>query len=384
LENASNTSAPLPQDAAPKKLISRLKNINRLFAVAVLAPTALAIVYYGLIASDVYVSESRFIVRSTKQQPQLSMVGALLAGGGASQADENSYPVIDYIESRDALRELNKENYIARVYSQGGDFISRFHDHLTPSFESLWRYYGKRVVKISSDPISGIAILQVRAYTASDAAKINAELVRLSEQLVNRMNERAASDTVDFAQREVETAALKVKSTATALAAYRNTHAIFDPERQSSLRLQQIAALQTDLFSAQSQLAQLYALSPQNPQIPALKTAIASLQKQIEETSRTVTGGENSLSQKATEYQRLELDSDFAQKQLASTMTSYEAAREEAARKQLYLEELVQPNTPDIAIEPKRIRSIATVFALGVVFWGVLSLLFASIKEHRD
>jgi capsular polysaccharide transport system permease protein len=384
LNTASNTSGQHHQDAAPKDLISRLKNINRVFALTVLAPTVLATAYYGLIASDVYVSESRFVVRSAKQQPQLSTFGALLAGSGFSQTSEDTYPVIDYIESRDALRELNKDNYIVQKYSQYGDLFSRFHTGIDSSFEALWRYYGKHIVSVTSDPTSGIVTLQVRAYTATDAANINTALLRLSEQLVNRMNARAASDTVDFAQREVESSALKAKEAATALAAYRNTHAIFDPDRQSALRLQQVTALQTQLFSAQSQLTQLYAISPQNPQIPALKTSIASIQKQIDETSGTVAGSENSLSQKVTEYERLQLDSQFADKQLATAMTALENARDDAARKQLYLEDLVQPNTPDIAIEPKRLRNIATIFALGVVCWGVLSLLLASIREHRD
>ena len=44
----------------------------------------------------------------------------------------------------------------------------------------------------------------------------------------------------------------------------------------------------------------------------------------------------------------------------------------------------MQPNLPDQAMEPRRIRSIATVFALGLVAWGVISLITASVREHVD
>lgn len=384
MENASAQSVNTPTRDAATGLIGRLKKINRLFALTVLAPTAIATVYYGLIAAPVYVSESRFVVRSSQQQPQLGVVGAILSGTGFSRTDDNTYPVIDYIQSRDALRELNQNSYITNSYSKDGDFIGRFHPFLDGSFEALWRYYGKHIVNVSSDPTSGITILQVRAYTAEDAEKINSTLIKLSERLVNRMNDRAASDAVDFSEREVENAASKAKNAATALARYRNTHAIFDPDRQSALRLQQITALQAQLFSAQTQLTQLLSISPQNPQIPALKTSIASLQKQIDTTNGSVAGSQDSYSEKVTQYERLQLDSQFADKQLASTMAALENAREEAERKQLYLEELVQPNTPDIAIEPKRIIGIATVFAIGLICWASLSLLLASIREHRD
>lgn len=65
-------------------------------------------------------------------------------------------------------------------------------------------------------------------------------------------------------------------------------------------------------------------------------------------------------------------------------MASLEQARNEAQRKQLYLERIVQPNKPDIAIEPQRIRAILTTLAVGVVVWGILSMLFAGIREHHD
>ncbi|KAJ3473958.1 hypothetical protein NLI96_g12727 [Meripilus lineatus] len=171
------------------------------------------------------------------------------------------------------------------------------------------------------------------------------------------MNERAAADTVQFAQRQVNAAAEKAKDAAAALAAFRNSHTVFDPDRQSALQLQQV---------------------------PVLKASIDTLQKQIKVATGGVTGGQDSLSQKATGYARLQLDSQFADKQLASAMAALENARSEAERKQLYLERLVEPNRPDIAIEPKRIRGILTAFIVGLVVWGALSLLLASVREHRD
>jgi capsular polysaccharide transport system permease protein len=50
----------------------------------------------------------------------------------------------------------------------------------------------------------------------------------------------------------------------------------------------------------------------------------------------------------------------------------------------LYLERLVQPSLPDKAMEPRRIRSVFTVFLIGLIAWGVVSLLVAAIREHSD
>ncbi len=362
----------------------RLKNANRLFLGTVVVPTVLATVYFGFIASDVYVSESRFVVRSPQRQGQSGSLSALLQGTGFSRAQDDTYPVIDYIESRDALKELNRGNYILDAYGNRGDLLSRFLRQFDDSFEALWKYYNKRVVAVEFDTTSAITTLQVRSFTSQDAVKINESLLELSEHLINRMNERAAKDMVQFARGEVDAATVKAKDAAAALAAYRKSNTVFDPERQSALQLQQVTALQAQLFSAQTQLSQLQAIAPQNPQIPVLKTNIAAVEKQIQEATGGVAGAKGSLSDKASSYTRLQLDSQFADKQLASAMAALENARAEAQRKQLYLERLVEPNQPDVAIEPKRLKRIFEVFALGMIAWGVLSLLVTGVREHHD
>lgn len=384
LETASSTHAANIQTGKKATVFQRLKGINRLFLLTVIIPTVISILYFGLVASDVFVSESRFVVRSPSRQNQASVMGALLQGTGFSPSQDDTYPVIDFIQSRDALQELNQADYIRKAYGDRGDFLSRFPRALDDSFEALWKYYDAHIVMVDFDPTSSIATVQVRAFTTEDAKRINESLLEMSERLINRMNERAAADGVRFAQQQVNEAAVKAKDAAAALATFRNTHTIFDPDRQSALQLQQVTALQTQLFAAQTQLVQLKSIAPENPQVAILKASIATIQKQIDDASGGVSGGKNSLSDKAAGYARLQLDSQFADKQLASAMTSLDNARAEAQRKQLYLERLVQPNQPDIAIEPKRLRGVLTTIVLGFIAWGALSLLVASIREHRD
>jgi capsule polysaccharide export protein KpsE/RkpR len=39
---------------------------------------------------------------------------------------------------------------------------------------------------------------------------------------------------------------------------------------------------------------------------------------------------------------------------------------------------------PDEPEEPRRLRGIFATFVLGLVAWGVLSMLLAGIREHQD
>ena len=67
------------------------------FVVTVLAPTCIAILYYGFVASDVFISESRFLVRTPQHPMQGGFVGELLQGSGITHTQDDAYSVHDYI-----------------------------------------------------------------------------------------------------------------------------------------------------------------------------------------------------------------------------------------------------------------------------------------------
>ena len=364
-------------------LFERLRRVNRLFLLTVAAPTLVAIVYFGLIASKVYVSESRFVVRSPKQQATAGL-GFLLKSSGFGNAGEEIYAVQDYALSRDALRALDQDHQFRKAFSRPEiDFMNRFGTWTDQSFESLFKYYPS-VVRIEHDTTSTITTLEVRAYTGEDARRINEQVLKLSEALVNRLNVRGQADLVRYAQNEVVEAETRARTAALELADYRNREAIVDPEKQAQVDLQLIAKLQDELIATRNQLAQLRAFTPQNPQIGVLQAREKSLDEEIGRTMSGVAGGRQSLAGKATRYQRLFLESQFADRQLAIAMASLQDARNEARKQKVYLERIVQPALPDKAIEPKRIRSILATFVLGLVAWGILTMLLAGVREHRD
>lgn len=355
---------------------------HRLFWLTVVLPTLIAIVYYGFIAADVYISESRFVVRSPERQTA-SPLGMLLKGTGFTRSQDDSYTVQDFILSRDAMRALDEKLNLRSAFGKG-DMFSRFPGlDWDDSFENMHRYYQK-MVGVQLDPVSSIATVTVRAFSAEEAQKINQNLIEMSEALVNQLNERGRQDMIRFAANEVAEAEKKARDAALALARYRNEKGVIDPEKQSAIPLQQIAKLQDELIATKAQLAQLQMLTRDNPQIPVLKQRIQMLESEIELESARVAGSGRSLASKAAEFQRLALDKEFADKQLASALVSLEQARNEARRQQLYLERIAQPNLPDAAMEPRRLRNILAVFVLGLIAWGVLSMLIAGIREHQD
>lgn len=367
--------------------IRKIKEFGPLFWMTVLLPTLISILYFSFFASDVYVSESRFVVRSP-DKPSTSGLGLLLKGSGFSAGGDEVYAATDFILSRDALKSLNKGGQFEEAYSNRE--ISTFDRFggigglgLEETFEDLYEYYLSKIA-IESDTGSSVTTLTVNAYSAADARMFNEKLLDMAEATINRLNQRGRQDLVRYAEAEVVEAQERAQKSALALSAYRNEMGVIDPEKQAAVQLQMISKLQDELIVTRAQLRQLKSFTPDNPQIPILTERAAGIGNEIETELSKVAGGQRSLSTTATEYQRLILDSKFHETQLASSMASLEDARNEARRKQSYVERLVQPNLPDDPLMPRRFLGVFTTFILGLVAWGIMSMLIAGMKEHQD
>jgi len=359
-----------------------------LFLASVALPTILSILYFGLYATDIYVSESSYVVRSpNKQSASSGGLGAILEGAGFSgfsKAPDDVYAINEYIRSRDALDYLNgKLDLRAAWQSPDIDLFHRFNPlGRDDTREELYDYYLKRV-KVGANPASAITTLNVSGFTPQQVLEMNKLLLGKAEELVNILNERGRKDLIRFAENEVKLAEDKAKAAAGALSEFRNTEAVVDPEKQTSLHFEQIARLQEELIRTRGQLTQLKVFAPDSPHPPALELRARTLETEIAAETEKITGGDQSLASKAAEYQRLQLEREFADKQLAIAMSALEGARNEAQRQQLYLETIAKPSLPDDATYPKRLRGIATTVILGLIAWGILSMLLAGVREHQ-
>lgn len=365
-------------------MLKRFPFSDSLFLLSVVLPTVIAALYFGLFASDIYISEARFVVRSP-DKPATSPLGMVLGASGLSTSGDKSYAVVDYVRSRDALRDANRDDAILKAYSRSDlSVFDRFGGLLNgKTFEHFYAYFSGKV-GIEFDAGTQVTRLSVSAFAPRDAQMINQRLLGDAEKLVNRLNTRAQEDTIKLAQAEVDRAKDRAQKTAIALAQFRNSRRILDPEKEAAVRLQMVSKLQDELIGARTELAQMQQYTPENPQIPTLRTRIAALGKEIADQTGQIAGAPDSLSGDAVRYAALQLDAEVATKQLAAALASLQDAESEARRKQAYVERIAEPNLPDYPLEPHRWKGILATFMLGLIAWGVLRTLIAGIREHHD
>lgn len=365
-------------------MIERLKSVDRLFVAVAIIPTIIAFLYFGLLANDIYTSEARFVVRSPNkgEASPLSLVltGGALGGGGSDESNA----VTEYLQSRRALAEVDHDGLVARAYGNPDIFwFDRFGGISGNTREQFYRYFQGKL-GVAEGTNSKVIHLTVAAYTPEDAQQINARLLDQAEDLVNGLSRRAQSDALSIAREEVAQAQASAREAASVLAKFRNQHGIIDPELQAETNLQMIGRVQDELIAARTQLLQLETYTPQASQIPFLRAQVRSLEREVEQQKRDIAGGNRSLSTAAMRYQELQFNADAAAKQLTAALASLQEAQAEGRRKRAYVERISEPSLPDYASRPRRIRNIIATFILGLLAWGVLSMLIVGIREHRD
>lgn len=300
-----------------KQKKNRIEDIV-IFCLTVLIPTTIAVFYYATYASDIYISESRFVIRSPQKQGASAM-GDIFSRIGMTKSDDDAYVVRDYILSRDAMDILIKELDIKEKYaSTTVDRLARFPGlrYWYTGDEAFYRYY-QRQIGVLVEPGSSIASLTVRAFDPEIAMRINKKLLELGEGFVNHLNERARTDLVKMAQQEVDLAQKRLEAKALQLTGMRSAKQNVDGDKQIIVA------------------------------------------------------------------QRVLLEKEFADKQLSAAMAALEQARAEALRQQLYIERVAQPKVPDSSLEPDRVRGVLTTLVLGLLFWGIISLLVSGVREHN-
>lgn len=354
------------------------------FVLFVILPTLLATLYYGLIASDIYVSESRFVIKSPDQKrSQMTSLASLIQTTGLSGGQEQTNEILAYVRSRNALKALERNPDIrAKFGSPSADSLARFPMFFSKgTFEDLFKYYEK-MVDARLDTETGMAVITAKAFTAKDAYEINSELLTLSETLVNQLNARARTRSISEAQRQVELAVTRTKQARVALSGYRNQQALIDPGKQALGVIEIANAMIAQRASLQAQLDQMQRVTPGNPSIPALRNRINAITVQINSQDSRVAGTNSGIASKIGGYENLLVEQEFATENLNVANAALVQARAEAQRQQFYLERVVDPNLPDMALLPNRLLNIIIVAAGAACLYFIAWMFIVGILEH--
>jgi len=359
-----------------------------LFVVMVAVPAIVVSVYYGLIASDQYVSEAKFTV-SSGAIPKMDGLGSV-TGVPPMLIVQDTQVVTSYISSRAMVEQLDRTVGLRDIYgSDSIDWWSRFRKG--KPIEKFTDYWEKMSEASISFP-SGIVTLAVRAFTPEDAKRIADAVIAQSENLINNMNDRMRRDTVLASERDMQQASQDLGKARMAMEYERNAEGLIDVGQTNKALSDLSAGLQGDLLKAQQQYqTELRYVTADAPQMKVLSSRISAMQAQLDQLKAQLTSqteqnvsatADKALSGKMTKFSEYDLEERIAEKRYEVAVASVEAARMMSERRMLYLHEIVEPALPEEAKYPKRWLTIGMTILASLIAWGVTVGAMSFVRNH--
>jgi capsular polysaccharide transport system permease protein len=363
------------------------------FFLLVIVPSLLVAGYLYGIAAPQYVSEARFVVSSrgggtdigAQMAGMRGIAGAALGGFGGGAASSEATSIRDFLTSLDAVMQAHSRLDLVSLWQRPeADPIAR----LWRSEPELLAQYFNAMVNVSLDPMTNVTTLRVRSFRPEDSKALTEELLHSAEALVNRLSERARNATLQIAHQEAEGSERRVQESRAALVRFREQEKELDSAGavQSAVALR--GQLEVMLAQARAELTErLKFMQPDNLALQATRNRIEALERQITaERSRHTDGasvaGEGVLSRQLAAFERLMLEREFADRQLASATASLEAARVEAQRQQIFLSRIAEPNLAVYPLYPRKLTNLASIFIGLAIAYGIGWLLIVGMREH--
>lgn len=345
----------------------------------------LAAVYWGIIASDRYISESHILIQQTQMPATQTMnLSSILSGTSApNRTDQMLFR--DHLLSIDMMEKLDKKLSLREHYSdRRRDPISRmwYKDLSTEWF--YWYYLLRTTVEF--DEYAGVLVIRAQAFTPEQAHAITSMLVEEGERYMNDMVHKLAQEQVGFIEKQVEQVYERVMRARMAVVAYQNERNLVSPEGTAENLFGIVNALEGQLSSLNTQRnAALGYLNPKSPTVMDFDLQIAAVKNQIsKEQARLTSSNRQMLNTTVEEFQRLKMNAEFAQEVYKTALASLEQARLDAARTIKMVSIIQSPTSPQYALEPRRIYNTVVFVVVTLIIFGIVSLIRAILRDHQE
>jgi len=348
----------------------------------VVAFFSIAVVYFGFIASDRYVSRAQLVIKQADQIKMLPDALSMLGIGGSNH--EDVLLVQDYLNSPDMLAKLDKELGLKAHYqSHDVDYFSRLSGDV--SQEDFLKYYRDHL-SLRLDDLSGVLTVELQAFDPAYGQRVVYLMLKESEGFINKLGHQVALEQLAFVEKEVDRAYQRVQDEKAKVLEFQNQHNLISPESTSTARLGVVSQIESELASQQAQLKQLQSyMKDTAPAVISIKARVEALTEQLAQEKSRLTGtDQNAMNEVTARYMDIQTQATLAVDLYKSGLISLEQARVEAYRKLKHLLVVSQPTIAQDAEYPRRLYNLATLGVLLCLMYGLIVMGLATLREHQD
>ncbi|WP_254655969.1 capsule biosynthesis protein [Sulfitobacter sp. 20_GPM-1509m] len=355
------------------------------FLICVALPAGIVAAYLWTRAADQYASSVGFSVRKEEVGSAVEILGGITALSGSSSSDTDI--LYEFLQSQRLVADINDEIDLWAIWGKAPD-DPWFRLNPGGSIEDLMAYW-ERMVTITYDSGAGLIDVRALAFDPDDATAISEALFDRSSEMINNLSAIAREDAIRYAREELETAVERLKLAREAITRFRNANQMVDPSQDTQVQAGLLGTLQGQLAESLIDLDILRDTTRDNdPRLTQAQRRVEVIQDRIAaERQKMGLGGDAQVGEVfanlVSEYERLVVDREFAERTYISALAAFDASQAEARRKSRYLAAHVLPTRAETSRFPERgiLLALTTLFLF--LAWGILTLLGYALRDRK-
>jgi capsular polysaccharide transport system permease protein len=356
---------------------------NLRFISIFIIPFILSSIYILYFESELFKSSSTILIKDLKSpQVDSNIFGNIFANGSSNMRD--SKLMEKYIYSSEMFRLVDREFNLTKHYmSRDLDFLQRKYSFSRA--DSFYKLYQDRLT-VTYDELSttlDIAFLHTNPKIAKDILEF---IIQEAENKLNRFNKENGKELLKFLREQVKKSREILFKSIERLLEYQNRYRMIDPSIDIKSKSRIIAGLEKQIIEKEIEYSNLVKYMNRNSvEVKSLKSQIENLKQKLNSIKDNLSGSsKRELNRNLFEFERLKSDVEFNRERYKQTLIQLDLALIEATQNAKNSITVVEPTLPDSYDKPDKLKSIFTLFILLFLSYGIISMIYAIIRDHRD
>jgi capsular polysaccharide transport system permease protein len=343
----------------------------------------LSVVYVSFIKTSFYESTAKITIKNIdKSAGTSSLIG--LVSGETSSSTEDAMILQEYLKSYEVYDKLDKKFNLSAYYNSNDiDLLQRMYSY--NPYEDYLLLYNKQL-KMIYDSTSNIISISFLHIDANKAQEIVHFLISEAEHKLNEYNKRTASKQLLFVINETDKQKEILEESIKELSKYQDVERTINPNTQVETNVSLLSSLKGKLVESKANLEKISKyLTDTSFEIIDLKREISEIESSINQIQKEQSGtGHKTLNKSIFEFEKLKAQVDLNTELYKQALLQLQTSKVEANKENKTLQVLVNASIGQSYSEPKRFRELVTVIIVLSLLYGIISMLNAIIKDHRE
>jgi len=360
------------------KLLKKTK-----FLTLFLLPFLFSSYYIIFVQTELHKSSSTVLIKDLKPSVAPSdMLSAIMPTSSSNMQESKLLEKFIYSAEMFSMLDANfslKEHY----HSKKLDMLQRKYEF--SSFDDLLTLYRKRLVILYDEGSTALDISFLHTDPAVARDILNYILTQ-AEKKLNMYDKENGNELLDFIKRQEKQNKKILMTSIEKLLEYQNNNKTINPSIDIKAKSAILAQLDTRLVQKEIEYANLKQyMNYKSVELKTLRGEISSLKKKLSDVRSELSGsGSDELNENLFEFEQLRSDVEFSKERYKQTLIQLDMAMIQATQNAKNLIVILKPTLSDHYSAPDKVKNIITLFLVLFMIYGIVTMIHAIVKDHRD